>query len=474
MKTIYEHLKNASLAHPDRTAVIEADGETSFGTLFEQAEALRRDLCAQGIGPGTVTGVLARNGSGMIRSMLAVMGTGSAALPVSHQLKPAEMETLMADVRMNYLLRQDDCAAPPAAGDDTALTHGAALHVLNEAPQEDLAELHPAFIRFTSGTTGSSKGVVISHAQLIERLAAARDALKLSELDRILWVLPMAYHFLVTILLYLQEGITLVNCPDLLAKTMLSMANEHQATVLYASPMHIRLLAADKSGTAFEHLRWAISTSSATPPPVMQAFRDRFNIPVTQVYGIIEAGLPMVNLELDDPSLHDTVGQPAPGFTIGLLDKNGNQVMPGQVGRLALKGPGLFDAYLEPFRPVSEVLENGWFDTGDLAEADAEGRIRIRGREKSMINVSGNKAFPEEVEAVIHQYPGIRDCRVYGEPHPLTGEIVCAEIVMASGQELETEKLLKWCRDRLSTYKIPQRVKTAEAIDRTDSGKTKR
>jgi long-chain acyl-CoA synthetase len=289
----------------------------------------------------------------------------------------------------------------------------------------------------------------------------------------VLWILPMAFHFLVSILVYIRVGAKIIVCKDLLAATLIKEANQHRATMLYASPMHFRLLAADKSGELMPTLKTAISTSSAIPFAIAEQFQQRFNVPVTQAYGIIEAGLPLLD-NLSGNTDPQTVGYPADGFTVALLDDDDKPMPEGQVGRLAIRGSGLFDAYLKPWQPAEKAMTCGWFLTGDLAQFQPDGRLLICGREKTMINVSGNKAFPEEIEAVLNAHPVIAACRVFGEAHPLLGEVVCAEVALRHRAEWDVEELLKFCRGQLSTYKVPQRVKVVEQITYTASGKVKR
>ena len=112
--------------------------------------------------------------------------------------------------------------------------------------------------------------------------------------------------------------------------------------------------------------------------------------------------------------------------------------------------------------------------TGDVATQDEQGYIQVRGRTKSMINVAGNKSFPEEIEAVLLSYPNIQAAHVRGEPHPLTGEIVCADLCLKEAEDLDVNQVMRFCRQRLSMYKVPQKINVVDRIDQTDSGKTKR
>ena len=454
---IYQILEEAAIQWPDQAALVDEEGSLSYRELLGYVQGFRDRFQEQGLGPYHRLGVLAPNGREFIGAMFGGMACGAVVLPVSHQLKEAEVDQIVRDAELHVLWRWD----------------GSAMEWLREEGGEPFpGGLNAAFIRFTSGTTGKSKGVVISHESLLERTEAAARALELQAGDVVVWVLPMAYHFLVSIVTYLRFGVTIALCKDLLAQNIIRCAREHRGTLLYAAPMHYRMLASDRSGLDMPELKWAISTSSAIPDAVVKAFMERFGIPLTQAYGIIEIGLPMINHTLDDESLRGSVGRAAPGFDVEILDESFRVLPVGEEGQLAIRGPGMFDAYLLPWRSRKEVLQDGWFLTGDIATRNEEGYVTVCGRSKSMINVSGNKAFPEEVEAVLLQHPAVAKARVFGAPHPLMQEIVCAEVVLQA--ELNVEEVLRFCRQRLSPYKVPQKLSTVTAIEETDSGKIRR
>jgi len=148
----------------------------------------------------------------------------------------------------------------------------------------------PAFIRFTSGTTGKSKGVVISHKSVKERVDAANEGLCLNETDRVVWVLPMAYHFVVSIVLYIKYGAGIIVNDVFLAEDILKSIKDYGGTFLYAAPMHIRLLAAHKEQMHLPTLKKVISTTTSISEEVCREFKARYNVPVSQAYGIIEIG----------------------------------------------------------------------------------------------------------------------------------------------------------------------------------------
>jgi len=284
----------------------------------------------------------------------------------------------------------------------------------------------------------------------------------------------MAFHFFVSIILYLRVGATIVVCPDHLAETILEEANRHRGTLLYASPLHYRLLAADASGVRFESLRRAISTAITLPLEVARSFEARFDLPITQAYGIIEVGLPIINLHCprERPG---SIGRPLPDYEAAILDEHLTPLPAGAAGQLALRGPGMFAAYSSPPLTRDQVLRNGWFLTGDVARQDDDGFVTIVGRSKSMINVAGNKVFPEEVESVLDRHPRVAASRVSARKHPQMGEVVHADIVLNdASQPVAVEDLLSFCRRQVASYKVPQSVAFVAAIDATASGKIRR
>ena len=169
----------------------------------------------------------------------------------------------------------------------------------------------------------------------------------------------------------------------------------------------------------------------------------------------------------DEP---DAVGTILPDFEVCIFDENNLELPDGEIGKLGIKGPGMFDAYLNPPVKRDAVLINGYFLTADFA-SKKNNLVKIEGREKTVINVAGNKVFPEEVEAVLETFPGIKMARVSSVPHPLMGQIVQAEVILEESIKVEIEEMLTYCRKRLSTFKIPQRVKIVDTLQMTGSGK---
>ncbi len=474
---VFSILEKAAVQWPHHPAVHDEHGTMSFAELYKEAAALRSQLVDAGIGAGMGVGLKARNGRSFIIGLFAVAGCGAAVMPLYHQLRKEETETMLQDAQLHALL--DDGSGPfhfSEAG--MMLPMGIESFRLNfiDQFQGKIFAPHvkePVFVRFTSGTTGRSKGVIMSHQTVIDRIVAGNKGLGLGPGDTVVWVLPMAYHFVVSIVLYVKFGAAIAVVKDFLARNIITITNQHRGTLLYASPLQIRLLAADNSGEMMPSLKKIISTSAGISVDVCAAFKKRFNKDVSQAYGIIEIGLPMMNM-VKSAEHPDAVGYSLPDYEVAILDDDHRPLPAGETGQLGIRGPGMFDAYLLPAQPREDVLVNGFFLTADYAVQTADGLVKIAGRAKSVINISGIKVFPEEIEAVLESLPGIRQARISSIPHALLGQLIEGEIVVEPGSNIDTEEVLTYCRKRLSNFKAPQRLRIVDELPMTGTGKLKR
>ncbi len=475
---VYDIIRDAAGKWPEEPAIYDEFGVVTFLELFRQTELLKDWLVESGVQPGMGTGLMCRNSRFFIYGLFAAVGAGAVVLPLSHQMKKAEIDEVVDATGLHVMLDDQSGTDPldsePMFFEKFDHLPGFRLQFSRIGFSDPLAAHleDPVFIRYSSGTTGKSKGVVIGHRSVYERVDAANQLLQLQPGEVVLWVLPMAFHFVVSIVLYLRVGAAITVSRDFLAETMIESANHSKATLLYASPMHIRMLANHPGPVEMATLKTVISTSTAISAEDIQRFTAKTGKAVSQAYGIIEIGLPIVN-HLQAREHPEAVGHALPAYEVVILDDDMKELPPGESGHLAISGPGMFDGYLNPPSTREETLKGKWFMTGDLATKSRDGLITIRGREKSMINVSGNKVFPEEVENVLNMHPAVKVSRVFGGKHPLLGEVVQAEIV-PEGKAPEVEDLIGFCRLKLSTYKVPQRIAMVEKLDFTVTGKLKR
>jgi long-chain acyl-CoA synthetase len=447
-------------ARLEALALIQGERQMSYAELFAACDAVAVQLPASS-GRRLRIGVSHPSGMDYIPIALAVLAAGHCFVPIPDELAAAEKQALMDCTGLHGVIEADVIGFKYHARKSKEVTF----------PEGDFEALNPAFIRFSSGTTGTAKGVVLSHESLLERISAANAGLGIGAGDRVLWVLPMAHHFAVSIVLYLYHGATTVIEEHHLGAELLAAGAKHHVTVMYGGPVHYRQLTAN----AVDHippwpdLRLAVSTAAALDTATALAFQQKFSVPLTQGLGIIEIGLPVLNLEPPQDAL-EAIGCVLPAYEATLAEPDAEGI-----GQLLLRGPGLFDAYLHPWTPRHQVItKEGWFATGDLAHCDVHGRYTLKGRSKTLINVGGMKVFPEEVERVLELHPGVRRALVTGRAHPLYGEVPVAEYeasVSNLPHSVTAAELKRHCRKHLASYKIPQAFIAVQALPQTASGK---
>ena len=463
--------------HAQRPAVtdVRAGRSLTYGQLAREADALAAFLKAQGVESGQRIGLLAPNELSHLPAAFGLLASGGCLVPLASNLTPTEIGQIVREVQLDGCLSWPGAAALPAEARPAVMADGECegftfqwIDRGAEGPP-GLAALNPAFIRFTSGTTATSKGVVLSHEATIARVEASDSVLHLRPDDRILWVLPLAYHFAVTIVAYVRAGAQVLLCGDALPGALVDAVHTLEPTVFYASPLHFERMSNLTSRVSLSSLRLAISTSAPLAPGVADRFQTLYGVPLGQAYGLIEAGLPCINTGTDGfpPA---SVGRPVDGYDVAVLSDDGERLPARSLGEIGIRGSGLFSAYYSPWRLREQVSRAGWFMTGDVGWRDEAGGLYLEGRKKAVIFVAGHKFFPEEVEECINRFPGIAESRVFGRAHARLGEVPCAEIALAS-PPCDVEALKAHCARTLSAHKVPVEFTIVPAVPRTPGGK---
>ena len=457
-----EFLDRSAERWPEKPALIEGDEVVSYAALNQHVNVLAASLGTLGLPPGCRVGLSFPNGTSYVTLTYALWRIQAVVVPIPTECTEEEVVEICEAMQVEAIL------GDKSRSRSTLLTPECFFTKLHPATPPDNHGLNLAFIRFTSGTTSARKGVALAHETIRDRIRSANQAFRITPDDTVIWCLPMAHHFLITIVLYLSEGATLVLARHVLAKPFLDAVNRWQGTVLYAAPFHFGMLARDNSGVAIPSVRLAVSTTCGLPQNVAEDFQQRFGRPLVQGLGVIELGLVCLNVE-DPRGRWDSVGKPAGDFQVHIHEPDAEGC-----GEVRVKGPGIFDAYVAPWIPLADVLGDGWFATGDIGRFDAEGFLFLLSRKTAVINLAGRKVFPEEIEAVLNRHPDVRESRVYGRVHAHLGEVVEAELVMNS-PAASLDSVRAFCRDHLASYKIPMRFTVVTAVPRTPAtGKIRR
>ncbi|MEW6601170.1 MAG: class I adenylate-forming enzyme family protein [Nitrospirota bacterium] len=472
---IFQTIKQETSTFQDRPAVIDGERRVSYQELISAADSLAVSMKNAGVSPYDRVALLCRDGIEYIAASLAVLSLSAVIVPVAVEHAEEEINGILESIAVHYLVFEPGSysyAGADKLGPVNSLEKE--LRILNRGPQKEphneYRGTNPAFIRFSSGTTGTSKGVVLSHEAIIERTSAADKGLHMTSGDTVLWVLSMSFHFVVTILLFLRRASTIVLCSNNFPGSLIDGISRHKGTFIYASPFHYNALTHMDSlpADSLRNIRLAVSTAMKLPENIARGFRAKFGFELSEAYGIIEVGLPFINLS-DDQSKRSSVGKPLPDYEVDI--KNSDSA---GVGRIFIRGKGMLDAYYNPWQNRNSILKDGWFDTGDLGRLDPDGFLTIVGRDKDVINFAGMKIFAQEVEEVINRFPGVRESYVYGEDHPLYGQLPMARIVPNDGAVVPSAELKKYCYRMLAQYKVPKGFEMVDDIAKTASGKIRR
>lgn len=459
----------------DRPAVIGPGTNDiyTYQALRKNIESVAGQLKTAGIRPGSCIGLHCQSGSQYIILTYAIWQCGACVVPIPVELVPEEKHRILREICIETVVTAVETTAviePFQNGKTTSIFKNIIVVPIKSFREQPpgFSDINAAFLRFTSGTTGTSKGAILSHETIYERIHAANEALRIGSDDRIIWLLSMSYHFTVSIVAYLNFGATIVLCKNNLGHTIIKTAVQHNGTIIYGSPIHYEMMAHDRSSLMIPNLRLAISTATALRSEVSEAFYNRFKMPLTEAYGIIEVGLPFINL--DKPiEKRGSVGRILPSYEVRMEDIG----LTDGLKAIRLRGKGFLDAYYDPWQTHSEIMPDGWFSTGDLGLLDEEGFLFILGRSKEMINVGGMKLFPQEVESVLELHPGVKEACVFAHQHKRLREVPYAYVVaFETGGNTPSEIELKdYCKQHLTPFKIPEKILFVNTLPRTASGK---
>ncbi|MBV9878664.1 MAG: acyl--CoA ligase [Verrucomicrobia bacterium] len=449
---IIDLIRKQAELQPDHVAFacVDSNERITYGDLLQRVNAVADWLQARGCRRFDRCGLYCPEGPECLINALGILAAGLAVAPISITVPPKELDRAIGAAGLHWLL----------GGDKKLVRFPFAGFVDNQEDREYRAT-NPAYIRFTSGSTGPRKGVLLGHNTILDRLATADAILRINPNDRVWFRLPMADHFVVSILLYLSRGATVLTTRSEEPEVLSELVSEFRPTVIYGSPESYSVLVEKLSGD-LATVRLAICTTTLLSPKTRNAFQSRFGRPLNPALGIIEVGLVTINQTEDKP---DSIGTAMPGYQVTLLDENGAKVLPGKPGELHVNGLGLLDAYLAPWRPRGEILGTDGYATGDFATTDEHGYLRLVGRSKNQLEVKGLHFFCEELEQIINSYPGVQESVVFIDP---STRALSAAIV---SQTDSFEDLTDFLRKRLDPRQVPVSFRRVAELPRTPNGK---
>ena len=524
-RTIGQMLTLAAARWPGRAALISDRRSLTWAELDARAEGLAAGLLALGLRPGERIGIWSLNNVAWALTQFAAAKAGLILVTINPAYREAELEFALNKVgcaalvtatrfktsdflgmlgalapelggagtgelraarlpALRLVLRIGGAASPGTLALDTVPDLGGAgergmVADLGESLQcDDLAN-----IQFTSGTTGTPKGVTLSHHNILNNALFVGRAMRLSPEDRICIPVPL-YHCFGSVMgnlaavtsgaamVYPGEGF------DPLA-TLRAVADA-RCTALYGVPTMFlaELEHPDFDGFDLSSLRTGIMAGAPCPVPLMRRAIERMNLSeMTICYGMTETSPVSFQSAVDDPFERrvSTVGRVHPHLEVKIVDAAGRVVERGQTGELCTRGYSVMRGYWEEPERTAEVLDaSGWLHTGDLATLDAEGFCRIVGRIKDMIIRGGENIYPREVEDFLDRHPAVQDVHVFGVPDERYGEAVCAWIRLRPGAAATAEELRAFCAGQIAHQKVPRHIAFVETFPMTVTGKVQK
>ncbi len=471
--------------HPSRVALIDLDRARAltWADLDAAASAGASALHQQGVGPGDRVAVLASNRLDQIELFFACARLGAILVPMNWRLAVPELAVILLDAAPSVLLYEREMAQTVAEL-ATVAAHSMPIegwqHDL-DAPAPSPAALTadtPAMLLYTSGSTGTPKGAVITHGNLVWNIINTCTGWDLRADDVTLAHTPLFHTggWNVLTLPLLHQGGTVLLTRAFDPAVTLRVIEDHQVSVLFAVPtMFTDLLKAlDERPTELSSLRWAISGGAPCPPPLIEAW-CALGVPLKQGYGLTEVG-PNCFVFPDGHEIErsGTVGLAMPHLHTRLVDESGVQVPPGEVGELQLRGPTVCAGYWNnPGATAAALSPDGWFSTGDLMRADADGWHSVVGRRKEMFISGGENVYPAEVERVLYGIPGVLEAAVVPAAHARWGEVGHAFVALVGGGG-DPGQIRSFCRAELAGYKVPKHVTILPELPKGPTGKIAR
>jgi fatty-acyl-CoA synthase len=472
-----------------RTAILDRGVRTTYRELDERSTLLAERLQEAGYRPGDIIASLTGNSTDHVVLFFACAKAGLVLAPISWRLTAGEVAEQLRLVDPVLLVVEN--AYAPLARDaldrvGRPITSSELGEVGVEAvapprrqpatePVRPVRDDDPLLLVLTSGTTGHSKAVVLTHANCHWTNESLGRVLSFSESDVVLAVMPQ-YHvggWNVQPLLTLRVGGTLVLERRFEAGRALRLIEEHGVTATMGVPTNYLLMAQHPEflHTDLTSLRVAVVGGGPAPVPLLRLWHDR-GVPLTQGYGLSEAGPNVTCLPVSEIRSHaGSVGFPYPLVEVALLTPDGLLEAGPGVGELLVRGPNVMAGYLRDEDSTREALSEGWLHTGDLAERDAEGRLRIVDRVKDIFISGGESVAPVEVESALLEHPDVAEAVVAGVADEQWGERAVAWVVPRRGAPLDPERLVAHCERRLARFKVPREVVVVDRIPRSSSDK---
>jgi malonyl-CoA/methylmalonyl-CoA synthetase len=489
--------EKAALRFRDVSARPQEESVHSYDGLFAAAEALAAGLAALGVRKGDRVAFFLGNRPELVVAYLAVIRLGAVMVPINLAYRRREIAHMLTDAEPRLMITERSLLSvldEVEAGDRRCLERVILAEELdalrgNPVTPPVVGGGDAAMLLYTSGTTGRSKGAVITHDNVLSTVTGLLAAWAWEPADSLLLSLPLFHTHGLVVGLHcaLAAGATVHLRRRFEAGDAAADLLAGEPTLFFGVPtMYVRLVAELRRRAAagerldLNGLRLCCSGSAPLAPETFAAFRELTGHDILERYGMTETGMNLSN-PYAGPRLPGTVGTPLPGVSIRIVDRQDVILPAGSEGELQVAGSNVFAEYWRAPEKTAESfvhddLARRWFRTGDLAREDAAtGYVTLLGRSRELILTGGFNVYPREVEEVLATWPGVREAAVAGRPHPEWGEVPVAFLVVEPPFDAAAEAaLVNFCKSQMAGFKVPRRFEYLEALPRNALGKVQK
>ena len=522
---IYEYLDRSAKKYPQRPAIIFNNWKISYARLKKLTERVAANLRTHGLKPGDRVAIMLPNTPQCIISYWGVLKAGGVVVMTNplymekelvHHFNDSEarflitldllwpkINKLFSKLRLQklFITRISDCLrfplnflynlkikrdgkAPDIPFDkETILPWKSLLQkgtIFTEYIPDPGREL--AVLQYTGGTTGVSKGVMLTHFNLaanIQQCLAILHEIKNSQ-NTVIGVLPYFHIYGLTVCVNLATaiGATVAPFPRFVPRELLQAISKIKPTIFPSAPSVFMALMQQKDINKYDlsSIKYCISGSAPIPVEIIERFKKMTGAEIIEGYGLTEAS-PITHLNpLRGKKKYGSIGLPFPDTDACIVDMEVGTITlpPGKFGELVIRGPQVMKGYWNRPDETATALRNNWLYTGDIAYMDEEGYFYIVDRKKDLIISGGYNIYPREIDEVLHEHPKVKEAVTVGIPSPTRGEIVKAFIVPQPGENLTRAEIISFCRQKLANYKIPKQIEFRDELPKTLVGKVLR
>ena len=482
---IADNLETAARFFPNQPALIEGQRVLSYSEFNRSSNCVAVGLVAQGLLPGDPVALCAPNSAEWLIFYFGVLKAGAVAVTFSYLLTAVETTAVLRDCQPRFIFTTED-KHPDLEGycrgnHDTRVVsqqgdlpvHELLQHDGESFSAVDRSRDDTAAILYTGGTTGTSKGAMLSHANIQASAFNVAHCERSTQSDRALCFLPLNHVFaqihIAQATVLSGGGLVIQSAFDLDA--FIHAIREHQVTKLYAVPtIYIRLLGLDNLRANLASVRYCFSAAASMATEIVKEWRDRTGLKIYEAYGMTESAS-MVTYNHYHRHVIGSVGTTASLVEIRICDPEGQAVPPGEQGEICIKGPNITSGYLNNPEETRAAFRDGWFRSGDIGYLDKDGYLFIVDRLKDMVITGGENVYPREVEEILFTHPEVQECAVVGLPDPEYGERVTAFIIPNPSAKPDAQSLKAYCKERLAGFKVPKAFHLVSELPKSSAGK---